>query len=225
MKNIKSKIENCNFKGLIIKFVIISIVASAVCIGILGVNFAPRMSVIGDTLIQIEKSDDYNDLEGYNHYGDFEGNRHFEGEHKAEQYDNGIHYANKDNDIEDIIKSKLNLSLKDMALLLFTGIIAGLIALAYYIIVIAGTLKLAWYYGVNPVIWGLVAVFINIGAPIILWLLGCVLERCPECGKIVTRKEKHCVRCGKSLVKKCENCGEEVKVSQKYCGNCGSKVD
>ncbi|MFA6939878.1 MAG: zinc ribbon domain-containing protein [Clostridiaceae bacterium] len=108
-------------------------------------------------------------------------------------------------------------------ILIFFLIIALKILIGVY--VYKDTLK----YGLDPLLWTLIAVLIPnlIGLIIYLVVRSGRRERyiCPNCGKTVQKDFIKCPYCDTELSNKCPNCGKQLNADWETCPYCGAKAD
>lgn len=84
-------------------------------------------------------------------------------------------------------------------------------------------------YGLDPLIWTLIAVFIPNLIGFIIYLIVRSGRRekytCPNCGKQVQNDFKKCPYCDAELLNKCLGCGKQLNADWETCPYCGAKVE
>lgn len=246
MQKWKEKIQKLNFKKTVISFVVIAVILLVVGGITMAVNFGPRIREWRTTQEQQEKGQQEKGQQekGQQEQGLQEKEQQDQGQEKQIQEETSENnYKEKNNessrgdkkeegegwpgernkehsvDLENII----NLTQTDKLILGITIGVFTILFCIYWVIVVIGILRMAYRYGVDAMLWGILALFFNLLAVGILYFYAISQGRCRFCGKLQKKNTHYCSRCGKAFLKTCENCGSQIDTAEVYCSNCGAK--
>lgn len=108
------------------------------------------------------------------------------------------------------------------------GIILGSLliwGIIYWLYMIAYVAARANNYGLRGYLFGVIALFFNVAALVILIVYVRLNIKCPGCGKLHLIRRNYCTVCGERLRRDCPECGKSLRTGQKYCANCGHITD
>lgn len=199
MNKQREKILQLNFKKIVISYIVVVIVAAIIGGVVLVTQFGGRIQEI--------KQDRSTFMEEYEGTRGNDDSRWGEKEHIREfEFD------------ED-----LNLTNPDKMIIGCTLVAFGLLLAVYWILVALWIIQRALKDNNNAMIWGLLALGLNIGAIIIYFIYMQLGTRCPQCGKAIKESSQYCSHCGKSLFRKCVECNAVVGTEDAFCSHCGIK--
>lgn len=111
-------------------------------------------------------------------------------------------------------------------LLYFTIVAAlGVLMFMIYWVLIA-----LWVYadaaksGLNPALWGIVALVTNLACVLVYLIYKNLQTICHKCGALIGRGVTYCVSCGAKVGKECASCGAKISAKDSFCGSCGAKI-
>lgn len=238
LEKLKQKAVKMNFKKIVIAYLLVGIVISALSGVLLYNNFKDRADAARAATekqwqeyvdsIQETKEQLFDETANQSN-SNFEDARHpyFYGTHRR---DNGMynHYdwdLEKSGEYENQMKAIWNLTTTDYILLGSVFVIAFLLAGTYWVLCIVWTVRKAERSGANTGIWALAALFGNLWAVAALYLYTFAKGTCKVCGHIKGKGNKFCSHCGNAFQKKCPECGNMVNANEVYCPECGKNLN
>lgn len=80
--------------------------------------------------------------------------------------------------------------------------------------------------GMRPVLWMLIAAFVQGGIGFIIYFLirEPQLQPCPSCNTLLRREFAFCPQCGTSLPRVCPSCTRPVEPVWPHCAHCGTRL-
>lgn len=217
MVKFNEMLKNMNFKRTGIIFAIICVIFFLAAGGILYYNFSDRISEIGN-----EKELREEKFEEEERQIDVSKEEQKEISYK---YHEKEHRNNRDDRWEyDDLEETLNLTTGEKVLLCITAAISFVLFAIYWLLVLLFVISKSLKTGADPLIFGIITFFFNIGGIITYYIYKHFSNSCRECGKIQRKGSEYCNDCGKILVIKCKTCGAVLKHGDAYCNKCGAKL-
>lgn len=77
---------------------------------------------------------------------------------------------------------------------------------------------------INPYLWGIVTLFINLAGVILYLLYKQTGINCKKCNAFQDKNNVYCTICGTKINEVCEKCKHIIKKEDMHCANCGRKL-
>ena len=101
----------------------------------------------------------------------------------------------------------------------------AVLAVSYWVLVVESLIRQTRKDKTNTRLFGWLAVFFNLLAVAGYFIYRVTLSRCPECGRLQSRRDTfHCRYCGAEMARECTHCGTKLKLDESFCHKCGKAV-
>lgn len=222
MKNLQEKVMKANFGRSFRRWLI-----AVLCVALLGGGVSafllrPQISEAAAAVQQIQMQESQWEQEYRSDRHD-KNDREREDREPDEKHDTE---GRKDHDKEDLLLASVSRpSTAAFFSVGVTGLLLGLLGIAFWLGTAAWLYQLAALSDMNGMLWAVLGLCGNLfSAALFLVLRGFIRKKCPACSRWQKKGSDYCSACGQKFCTVCPSCGTGSSRENRYCPSCGAKL-